>query len=126
MARSNEVDVDRSKDGNGVVSRARAHHRGSDFLQLSIDNAPTGGRADWLTRELRQAIAGHRLPTGSALPATRVLAADLRVSRGVVTEAYQRLTDEGLLAGHGRRGTIVIAGDDRTLRPADRPPTGTG
>lgn len=82
---------------------------GSDFLQLSIATAPPGGRADWLARELRAAIADGRLAVGSTLPASRNLAADLDVSRGVVTEAYQRLTDDGHLAGQGRRGTVVIA-----------------
>lgn len=81
----------------------------SDFLQLNLDDAPPGGRSDWLAQELRQAIADGRLPVGSRLPATRTLAADLRVSRGVVTEAYQRLTEDGQLAGRGRGGTIVVA-----------------
>ncbi|MGY5131479.1 MocR-like pyridoxine biosynthesis transcription factor PdxR [Streptomyces nigrescens] len=81
----------------------------SDFLQLNLDDAPAGGRSDWLAQELRRAIADGRLPVGSRLPATRTLAADLRVSRGVVTEAYQRLTEDGQLAGRGRGGTIVVA-----------------
>jgi GntR family transcriptional regulator/MocR family aminotransferase len=38
-----------------------------------------------------------------------VLAADLRVSRGVVTEAYRRLSEDGHIAGRGRAGTIVVA-----------------
>lgn len=63
---------------------------GSDLLQLDIRTAPPGGRTDWLTARLRQAIADGRLPVGSRLPPTRVLAADLGVSRGVVTEAIRR------------------------------------
>ncbi|MEU9113650.1 PLP-dependent aminotransferase family protein [Streptomyces sp. NPDC048483] len=82
---------------------------GADFLQLNIDDAPTGGRADWLARQLRLAISDGRLPVGSKLPATRSLAADLRVSRGVVTEAYQRLIEDGQIAGRGRGGTVVVA-----------------
>ncbi|MCX5446118.1 MocR-like pyridoxine biosynthesis transcription factor PdxR [Streptomyces nigrescens] len=78
-------------------------------MQLNLDDAPAGGRSDWLAQELRRAIADGRLPVGSRLPATRTLAADLRVSRGVVTEAYQRLTEDGQLAGRGRGGTIVVA-----------------
>ncbi|MGW7019410.1 aminotransferase class I/II-fold pyridoxal phosphate-dependent enzyme [Streptomyces decoyicus] len=81
----------------------------SDFLQLRIEDAPAGGRSVWLARELRRAIADGRLPVGSRLPATRVLAADLRVSRGVITEAYRRLTEDGQLAGRGRGGTVVVA-----------------
>lgn len=82
---------------------------GADFLQLNTDDAPVGGLSDWLTRQLRFAIADGRLPVGGKLPATRVLAEELRVSRGVVTEAYQRLAEEGQVAGRGRGGTVVIA-----------------
>jgi GntR family transcriptional regulator/MocR family aminotransferase len=35
---------------------------------------------------IRDSIRGGRLPRGSSLPPSRVLAADLGVSRGVVTE----------------------------------------
>ncbi|MFD1120505.1 GntR family transcriptional regulator, partial [Sphaerisporangium aureirubrum] len=82
---------------------------GSDFLQLDIADAPAGGRSGWLAEQLRRAIGDGRLPVGSRLPATRVLAGDLRVSRGVVTEAYQRLGEDGHVAGRGRGGTIVVA-----------------
>jgi GntR family transcriptional regulator/MocR family aminotransferase len=53
-------------------------------------------------------MADGRLPVGSRLPATRVLAGELNVSRGVVTEAYQRLIEDGHVAGHGRGGTVVV------------------
>jgi GntR family transcriptional regulator/MocR family aminotransferase len=82
---------------------------GSDFLQLDARDAPRGGLADWLAGQLREAVADGRLPVGSRLPASRVLAADLRVSRGVVTEAYRRLVEDGQLAGRGRAGTVVVA-----------------
>ncbi|WP_410635952.1 PLP-dependent aminotransferase family protein [Amycolatopsis sp. cmx-4-83] len=82
---------------------------GSDFLQLDVREAPPGGLADWLAGRLRAAIADGRLPVGGRLPASRVLAAELRVSRGVVTEAYQRLIDDGHAAGRGRAGTVVVA-----------------
>ncbi|BCJ62693.1 hypothetical protein Jiend_61150 [Micromonospora endophytica] len=82
---------------------------GSDFLHLDIGQAPRGGRAAWLAERLRRAIADRIVPVGSRLPATRVLAADLGVSRGVVVEAYQRLMEEGQVAGRGRGGTVVVA-----------------
>ena len=44
---------------------------------------------------IRDSIRAGRLPRGSSLPPTRVLAADLGVSRGVVVEAYQQLAAEG-------------------------------
>ncbi|MDT7727507.1 MAG: GntR family transcriptional regulator / MocR family aminotransferase [Actinomycetota bacterium] len=87
----------------------RSINSGSDFLQLNVDDAPAGGLSDWLARQLRLAVSDGRLPIGSRLPATRVLAGELRVSRGVVTEAYQRLIEDGHVAGRGRSGTIVVA-----------------
>ena len=77
---------------------------GTDFLQLDRAAAPAGGLTDWLAQQLRQAIADGRLLAGSKLPASRVLAGELRVSRGVVTEAYQRLAEDGQVAARGRAG----------------------
>jgi GntR family transcriptional regulator/MocR family aminotransferase len=102
--------VDRSK--GSPADRAKS---GSDFLQLKVADAPPGGRADWLARQLRLAVSDGRLPVGTRLPASRVLAAELGVSRGVVTEAYQRLSEDGHVAGRGRAGTTVVAA------PADPP-----
>ncbi|RZT15409.1 GntR family transcriptional regulator/MocR family aminotransferase [Kribbella sp. VKM Ac-2569] len=91
---------------------------GADFLQLDPAEAPPGGLADWLTDRLRTAISTGHLPVGTRLPATRTLATDLGLSRGVVTESYQRLTEDGHVSTHGRRGTVVVAaamiGDVRT------------
>ena len=59
---------------------------------------------------IREAIRAGRLTRGSSLPPTRVLAADLGVSRGVVVEAYQQLTAEGYLASRAGGYTQVAAG----------------
>ena len=59
---------------------------------------------------IREAIRGGRLPRGSSLPPSRVLAADLGVSRGVVVEAYQQLTAEGYLASRSGGYTRVAGG----------------
>src|SRR5580700_1318471 len=59
---------------------------------------------------IREAIRAGRLARGSSLPPTRVLAADLGLSRGVVVEAYQQLTAEGYVAGRAGGHTVVIAG----------------
>ncbi|MDA0563382.1 PLP-dependent aminotransferase family protein [Streptomonospora sp. S1-112] len=97
---------------------------GADFLQLDPAQAPRGGRADWLAERLRAAIGDGRLPVGARLPPTRVLAADLRLSRGVVTAAYQRLVEDGHVAGRGRAGTVVVAAPPTTgaAAPAPAPP----
>ncbi len=102
--------------------------RGSDFLQLAVTDVPAGGKAEWLAGRLRQAIADGRLAVGSRLPPTRVLAAELRVSRGVVTEAYRRLAEDGQVAGRRRGGTVVVAVPFTTTPPApgDGPGEGGG
>ncbi|WP_033435062.1 MocR-like pyridoxine biosynthesis transcription factor PdxR [Saccharothrix syringae] len=111
-----------SRSKKGPVDRSTT---GADFLQLNLADVPVGGLAEWLTRQLRQAIADGRLPVGSRLPATRVLAAELRVSRGVVTEAYQRLTEDGQVAGRGRAGTVVVAAPIAAVAVAVAQPTGS-
>jgi GntR family transcriptional regulator/MocR family aminotransferase len=110
--RSNPVATNRSKEG-------------PDFLQLDVGEAPPGGLSDRLAEKLRAAISDGRLAIGSRLPASRVLAAELRVSRGVVTEAYQRLTEDGHVAGRGRAGTIVVSAP-LTTTPRAAQPAGPG
>ncbi|MEV6300768.1 PLP-dependent aminotransferase family protein [Actinoplanes sp. NPDC051861] len=56
---------------------------------------------------LRDAIVTGRLAEGDRLPATRLLAGELGVSRGVVVQAYQRLADEGLTGARTGSGTVV-------------------
>ncbi|MFG2988090.1 PLP-dependent aminotransferase family protein [Streptomyces sp. NPDC048257] len=97
-----------SRSNEGVIKGSKSAS-GSDFLQLDLGQAPPGGRTEWLAGRLRAAIADGTLPVGSRLPASRVLAAELRVSRGLVTEAYQRLAETGQVSGRGRAGTVVVA-----------------
>src|SRR5580698_8274695 len=59
---------------------------------------------------IRDSIRAGRLPRGSSLPPSRVLAADLGVSRGVVVEAYQQLVSEGYLSSQAGGYTQVAAG----------------
>jgi GntR family transcriptional regulator / MocR family aminotransferase len=97
--------------------------RGADFLQLDPAFAPAHGLADWLTAAVRDAVTDGRLPTGMRLPATRTLAAQLGVSRGVVVEAYQRLGDEGLVTGRRGGGTTVLTAAPRPTRaPSEATP----
>src|SRR6202045_4354590 len=94
---------------------------GADFLQLSPAAAPARGLTGWLADAIRAAIIDGRLGTGTSLPATRLLADDLGVSRGVVVEAYQRLADEGLVSARPGAGTRVL-GVPRLSPVADASP----
>src|SRR5580692_12031500 len=91
---------------------------GADFLQLNPAAAPVRGLTSWLADAIRAAIIDGRLGAGVSLPATRVLADDLGISRGVVVEAYQRLADEGLVSGHPGTGTRVVGVAGSGLLPA--------
>ena len=73
-----------------------------------------------LRRRLRESVRGAirdgRLPSGSRLPSSRALAADLGVSRGVVVDAYAQLTAEGFLSSQPGSGTVVA--DTGAQQPA--------
>jgi GntR family transcriptional regulator / MocR family aminotransferase len=59
--------------------------------------------------QLRAAIREGRLVAGERLPSSRVLCADLGVSRGVVSEAFGQLAAEGWLVMAPRSGPRVAA-----------------
>ena len=59
--------------------------------------------------QLRDAIVSGRLATGTKLPASRVLGADLVVSRNSVNAAYEQLRAEGYLEQRERLGSFVAS-----------------
>ena len=75
-------------------------------LHLRIDR-PAGSLASQVAGELRAAIRSGRLAGGSRLPASRELARDLGMSRGVIVEAYEQLVAEGFLVSRQGSGTRV-------------------
>lgn len=72
-----------------------------------------------LERMLRAAIRDGRLPPGARLPSSRALAAELGISRGVVTSAYAQLAAEGYL--DSRQGAPVRIARNVRIQPP-RPP----
>jgi GntR family transcriptional regulator/MocR family aminotransferase len=76
------------------------------------------GLADQLIDALRDAIADGRLAPGTRIPSSRALAADLKLSRGVVVEAYEQLVAEGRLLSRQGAGTVVA---ELTREPVERP-----
>jgi GntR family transcriptional regulator len=53
------------------------------------------------------------LPPGTRLPAVRALAERLDVAPHTVARAYKELEAAGIVATHGRNGTVVCAPDER-------------
>ncbi|MFI6644134.1 PLP-dependent aminotransferase family protein [Streptomyces sp. NPDC050504] len=76
-------------------------------LLLPAASAPARQRGRALQSALRDAVRSGRLSAGTRLPSSRELAADLGVSRGLVTEAYEQLTAEGYLRSGRGAGTWV-------------------
>lgn len=89
---------------------------GPDLL-LALASSGPGTLRRRLRNSLHDAIRSGRLPPGSRLPSSRVLAADLGVSRGVVIEAYAQLSAEGFLISRSGSGTVVA---DTGGRPIGR------
>src|SRR5262245_12286509 len=69
---------------------------------------------------LRASILEQRLRPGARLPATRVLANDLGVSRTTILAAYDQLAAEGFIAALGGGGTRVAPARAATRRTTTR------
>ncbi|WP_159051976.1 PLP-dependent aminotransferase family protein, partial [Streptomyces niveiscabiei] len=89
--------------------------------------APARARGRAVQQALREAIRTGRLAAGTRLPSSRDLAADLGVSRGLVTEAYEQLTAEGYLrSGRGAGTWVGDAVRAAAPRARDRAPRSPG
>src|SRR5215470_18812674 len=69
-----------------------------------------------LERSLREAIGSGALRVGVRLPSSRALAAQLGVSRGVTSDAYEQLAAQGFLINRVK-ASPVVAGVARSPTP---------
>ncbi|MFV0137296.1 PLP-dependent aminotransferase family protein [Streptomyces sp. HMX87] len=105
--------------GRSGTGRPGGHGAAAWELLLPAASAPARARGRALQEALRESVRSGRLAPGTRLPSSRDLAADLGVSRGLVTEAYEQLTAEGYLRSGRGAGTWV--GDAaRAARPRAR------
>jgi GntR family transcriptional regulator/MocR family aminotransferase len=88
-------------------------------LLVALDRDGEQPMYEQVERTLRSAIRAGRLPAGARLPSSRALAAELGISRGVVTSAYGQLAAEGYL--ETRQGAPVRVAPGVRSQPA-RPP----
>src|SRR5437763_6456602 len=88
-------------------------------VDLHLETHSAAGRRSGLERALRDAIRSGRLAPGARLPSSRVLAADLGISRGTVSAAFDQLVAEGFLTARQGSGTTVS-------ELPQRPPAATG
>lgn len=93
---------------------------GTIDLPVAVDRRAALPLRDQVADQIRTAIRDGRLLAGVRLPATRRLAVDLGVSRGVVVEAYAELACQGFIVAAGRCAPAVA--NVPTARPAQAPP----
>ena len=86
---------------------------------MQLDRRADQPLYEQLEHWLRAAIRGGRLAAGARLPSSRGLAAELGISRGVVTSVYEQLAAEGYL--DSRQGASVRVAHGIRAQPP-RPP----
>lgn len=75
-------------------------------FSIKLDQTSVVPLNEQLTKALQEEIR-HRLQPGDRLPASRILAECLGISRNTVTAAYKRLVDEGWCDARVGSGTCV-------------------
>ena len=86
-----------------MVKRAR----GVLLDALELDHASSQALSAQIYYELRDKVFSGALKAGDRLPASRMLARELSVSRTTVVEAYERLIAEGAFVAKVGAGTFV-------------------
>jgi GntR family transcriptional regulator/MocR family aminotransferase len=76
-------------------------------MDLALNLSGSGPRGRTLVGALREAILSGRLISGTRLPSSRLLAAQLRIARGTVVAAYEELVSEGYCEARVGAGTFV-------------------
>ncbi|KUM42135.1 PLP-dependent aminotransferase family protein [Arthrobacter sp. EpRS71] len=95
-------------------------------LPIELDRNHPNSLAAQVASQLRAAILTGVLQPEHTLPATRRLAAELGISRGVVVRAFEQLSGEGFLVSNGAGGTRVAIRPDIHSRPSQgRKPSST-
>jgi GntR family transcriptional regulator / MocR family aminotransferase len=79
------------------------------FPPISLRRRGSRHLPEQVAHAIREAIASGALAPASRLPASRVMARMLGVSRNTVLAAYESLTLDGLIAGRVGSGTRVCA-----------------
>jgi GntR family transcriptional regulator/MocR family aminotransferase len=87
-------------------------------LWWSLERRPGETLRVALERTLREGILSGALRGGVRLPASRKLAQELHVSRGVVTDAYDQLASQGFLIMRPRAAPVIAAVVPSRCKPA--------
>jgi GntR family transcriptional regulator/MocR family aminotransferase len=91
------------------VGQSRTNSGPAEDLLIELNRDAGVALHRQIAASIRASVRAGRLRAGASLPPTRILAAGLGVSRGVVVEAYQQLVAEGYLASRSGGYTHVAA-----------------
>nr|WP_284980381.1 PLP-dependent aminotransferase family protein [Arthrobacter sp. fls2-241-R2A-200] len=86
-------------------------------LPIALNRQSPVSLSAQVASQLRDAILTGLLGPEHTLPATRRLATDLGISRGVVVRAFEQLSGEGFLESNGAGGTKVAVRPDLQTLP---------
>ncbi|KIC41899.1 GntR family transcriptional regulator [Ruegeria sp. ANG-R] len=92
-----------------------------ELFALSLDPKAKPTLQAQLLEGLRRIIVSSRAYAGARLPASRMLAAELSVSRTTVQAAYDQLISEGYLITRRGSGTFVAKNVSHLTPPPSRP-----
>ncbi|KAF1023505.1 MAG: HTH-type transcriptional regulatory protein GabR [Paracidovorax wautersii] len=79
----------------------------SEWLKARLDEPSAEPSYRRLAQLLQQAILSGQLASGTKLPSSRALGADLGVARNTVTHVYEQLLAEGYVVAQSGSGTYV-------------------
>jgi GntR family transcriptional regulator/MocR family aminotransferase len=106
--------------------------RGALLESITIDRSVPQRLSLQISNGLRDLILSGAFRSGERLPATRILAQELEVSRATIVDSFERLVAEGMLETHVGAGTYVarilpswssprLSPKPETLPPITRP-----
>ena len=84
----------------------------------SVDSAGDSPPYEQLRAHVLDLATSGELPAGYRLPPVRALAERLGLAANTVARAYKELEGDGIVATHGRNGTLVSAQGDAAHRAA--------
>lgn len=80
------------------------------WLEIDLDRSTRApSMRQQIEKQVAEAIRTGKLPRGSRLPSSRMMASLLRVSRGTVVEAYEALIGNGALTSIAGSGIYIAS-----------------
>ena len=86
---------------------------------LEVDQGSPIPPYEQLRQQITALVLANALAPGDRLPSIRQLANDLGIAGGTVARAYRELESDGVVATHGRHGTVIEGPPSGPAPPSD-------